>query len=236
MAISFIGAAVASTGNGNSPTITLPALATGDCIITAYSVTRAITMVAASSGGVAHTAVSSIVTNGSLRLQVFQRYAASTGETTVKCSGTANVQDTTTAVAMVFRGTRTTSPVNTYTSTTGTSSRPDGPDIDVYDSGEVLISCVGSLANTTVVTAPTSFLNLASTGATDTNSCTTAMSWVASTNKGTNTITAYSSFTSAAWAGVTVALMPLSTTWVPRPVDSAQGLVVESRRVVVKSY
>jgi hypothetical protein len=177
-----------------------------------------------------------LMTNGNLNFQVFQRYAASTGETTFTCSGTGNAQDALAAVAIVFRGTRTTSPIDTYTSTTATSSRPDGPDITVMDSGEVLVSCVGSLANTATVTAPTSFLNLVSTGATDTRSVTTAMSWVASTNKGTNTITAYSSFTSAAWAGVTVGLMALSTTWYPRVMDSAQEVVREARTVIVSDY
>lgn len=236
MAISFVGGAANSTINGNSPTVTLPALATGDCILTAYSVPRAITMVARSSGGTSHTAVSSIIVNGNLNFQVFQRYAESTGETTVTCSGTGNAQDAVTAVVLVFRGTRINSPVDAYTSTIGTSSRPDGPDISVVDTGEVLVSCVGSLANTATVTAPTSFLNLNSTGATDTRSVTTAMSWVASTNRGANSITAYSSFTSAAWAGVTVALVATSTIWYPRIVDSAPELVRESRTVIVSDY
>lgn len=236
MAISFIGGAVKSTDNGSSPTITLPALATGDCILACYSAPRSITMVVRSSGGTSYTAVSSQIVNGNLNFQVFQRYAASTGETTLTCSGTGNAQDAVTAVALVFRGTRPNSVVDTYTSTTGTSSRPDGPDITIEDQGEVLISCVGSLANTATVTAPTSFLNLNSTGATDTRSVTTAMSWVASTNYGLNSITAYSSFTSAAWAGVTVALMADSTTWYPLPVDSGPEVVRESRTIIVSDY
>lgn len=236
MAISFVGTAVNSTGNGNSPTVTLPSLATGDCILASYSVTRAITMAVLSSNGTPYTAVSSVLTNGNLNFQVFQRFAASTGETTLTCSGTGNSQDVTTAAVIVFRGTRTTVPVDSYTSTTGTSSRPDGPDIAVMDSGEVLVSCVGSLANTTVVTAPTSFLNLVSTGATDTRSAMTAMSWVASTNRGANSITAYSSFTSAAWAGVTVALMADSTTWYERTEDSSPEVVRDLRTVIISNY
>jgi hypothetical protein len=236
MAISFVGGAVRSTNNGASPVITLPALVAGDCILTSYSVPRAITMVARSSGGTAYTAISSVLVNGNLNFQVFQRYAASTGETTVTCSGTANAQDAVTAVALVFRGTRPGRAFDAYTSTTGTSSRPDGPDVILQDIGEVLVSCVGSLANTATVTAPTSFLNLNSTGATDTRSVTTAMSWVASTNKSLNSITAYSSFTSAAWAGVTVALAADSTTWYPRGVDSAIELLRESKTVIISDY
>ena len=236
MAISFIGAGVSSTINGGNPVITLPSVVAGDCILTCYSAPRSITMVARSSGGTAYTAVSSQMVNGNLNFQVFQRYADSTGETTVTCSGTGNSQDGMAAVALVFRGTRTTAPVDAYASTTGTSSRPDGPDISVMDSGEVLVSCVGSLANTATVTAPTSFLNLNSTGATDTRSVTTAMSWVASTNRGSNSITAYSSFTSAAWAGVTVALMPNSTTWYPHATDSAPETVRDARTVIISNY
>lgn len=236
MAISFVGGAVKSTDNGSSPTITLPSLAAGDCILTCYSVPRPITMAVLSSGGTAYAAVSSLIVNGTLNFQVFQRFAASSGETTLTCSGTGNAQDAVTAVALVFRGTRPNSVIDTYTSTTGTSSRPDGPDITLEDQGEVLVSCVGSLANTATVTAPTSFLNLNSTGATDTRSVTTAMSWVASTNYGLNSINAYSSFTSAAWAGVTVALMANSTTWYPRVVDSAPEVVREARTVIVSDY
>ncbi len=212
MAISFVGATGASAAaiNGASLTLTFATAPSAGDIALVLNVTTTTSQPAQtilSGSGAAYTTLVSTA-NGNLRVLVGYRVCGA-GETTATCSGSGAAADATAAAAFVFRGATTYTPVVISSLQTGTSSRPDSPAINASHVGDAIVSIVANLANSAAaVTAPTSFLNLISTGATDTRSCQLGMSWFLSTNTAVTPLsydpTAYSSFTSAVWTGFTV--------------------------------
>ncbi len=213
MAISFIGAAGASAAaiNGASVTLTFTTAPSAGDIVVVWNVTTTTSQPAqtvVSGSGAAYTSLVSTA-NGNLRVRAWYRVCGA-GETTCTCSGSGAATDATAAAAFVFRGATPYTPVGISSLGTGTSSQPKSPPDTADHTGDAVISMVASLANSVAaVTAPTSFLNLISTGATDTRSCQLGMSWITSTNVSAPllyTPTAYSSFTSAAWIGFTVTI------------------------------
>lgn len=213
MAITLVGSSGVSGAATNGTSITLTwatAPSAGDvCVILSVDTQTsdgAKTILTGS--GAAYTTLLT-TSNGNLRSIVAYRVAG-TGETTATCSHSGAAADATASAGFVFRGAKTPIDISISSRATGTSSRPDSPSDTVRHTGSAVISAVCTLANSAAaVTAPSGYLNLISTGASDTRSCQLGMSWVTSTNVSVPTAydpTAYSSFTSAAWMGFTIVL------------------------------
>ncbi len=207
MAISFVGSVANSTINGTNLTLTLPSNQANDCVIVAYSVPRSITMgVTSSSTTTAYTQIVTTLVSGTLRYSVWRRIVP-TSETQAICTGTGNAQDASAGVAFVFRGVSTSTPEDaTATSTTGLSSQADSPSITVVSCSDAILTMMGLLANT-AATAPSSFLNATSTGATDTQSCFAAGAWITNATTAALNPLPWTGFTAVSWGSATVALM-----------------------------
>lgn len=246
MAVSFVATVSNSTGNGNTPTLTLPTSVTmdpGDYVLVAYAVTRTLTMnVASSNSTTAYTQIFPTVSNGNLFFSAWGRVMPDPIETQAICLGTGNAQDVTVAVATVFRGVDQSTPLDvTATSTIGTGTTPDSPSITPVSSNNAYVSCVGSLVSDATVTAPSSFLNQVNINAADTRAATAAMAWLTFVSTSAFNPGSWTNFTSAAWGSGTVALRAASTVvidWgaVFAGPDTAASLADEMRRVVVQSY
>lgn len=200
MGFSLVGTGtfIKSTINGSSTTLTFStgAAAAGDIVVACMVHTRgAITSNLTSSAGTAYTELEALA-NGNLGIEYGYRILTSS-ETTVTSCATGSAQDSVVLSAIVLRGAA--SPAITVDlSTTGTSSNPNSPAVQVSGQNNAVITAYAILANTPSLTAPSGFLNIVSSGATDTRSCAGGLAWK-STNDG---VTDPSSWTGAAASGV----------------------------------
>ncbi len=228
MTITFIGTSgcTAATISGGVATATFAtAPSAGDTII-ALSVigsTKSTGGTVTSSSGIIYSLLATVNTSR-VWGRIYARRSTGEGGTTIDCSGTGGSSDSAAVLAFVFRGTDPgnvlSSNVITQTNGTGASSLPDSPAGTSFFTGDAIVSAVcNSVYNASLVTAPScdgtiakTFLNLISTGATDTLSCQGAMSWFLSTgsSKAYNP-NSYSSFTTGSWVGFTVVVKSTDT-------------------------
>ncbi len=209
MAITAVGTptTIKSTINGTATTLTFStgAATTGDIVVAYWVHTRgALVSNLRSSAGTAYTEVESLA-SGNLGIEVGYRVLTS-AETTVSSCTTGSAQDSCVLAAIVLRGAASPAVV-VDNSTTGTSSNPNSPSVTVGGPNDAVISAYAILANTPSLTAPSGFLDIVSSGATDTRSCAGGLSWK-STNGG---VTDPSSWTGAAatgvaWIGTTITI------------------------------
>lgn len=141
-------------------------------------------------------------------------YASADGAT-VTVEGSANTADTTVAVALVFRGVDSTTPIDATTIVaTGSSTNPNpGSITPVRGSTAFIAAAVSGVSDASpgTVTGYTQPTNFATNG-NDTNAATAAASYKISTaNPAAEDPAAYSSWSNAAWVALTVALRPAAT-------------------------
>lgn len=217
MAITFVGSSVAeaSATNGGTATITLgSALEIDDVAIVAVTLGTSRTISAASSltvttsDGTAYTQIVPTVTSSFAKFSVWRLVLSSSQIGQAVCPGTGASSDSNAAVALTFRGVRSSAPEDVSpTSTSGTLSQPDSPSITVASSDDAVITAVGQQVNDTTVTAPSSFLNQIDINANDTWDATTGMAWITLASTSAFNPAAWSNFSiGTGWASATVAL------------------------------
>lgn len=212
MAISIVGTSgvTAAAINGSTLALTFPATSAVGDIALAFNVTpRAGPWNVYSSGGTAYTQLVT-ASNGNLNVNLCYRICGA-GELTATASESGAAQDGVCAAVFLLRGASPYFDVNVSSAATGTSSQPNSPAVFANHANDMVFSCVAALSNSAAaVTAPSGYTSLVSTGATDTRSTQLGMSRVLSTNTANTPLSydpsAYSSFTSAAWIGITVSV------------------------------
>lgn len=221
MPITFFGSATAGNTNGATATLTLPssAVVVGNQVVVLSVVSRTGSnqTVTSSTGAIYSTVQAPVASTSALAsLAVFSRRIISTGEITVSCSGTGNIQDVTMALAYIYQDSNG-APTLSANSTTSAGTTPNSPAVTAQSSSTVVISGFGAGGADTTVTAPTSYLNALSTTRSDTRTGTAAMAWVTVGTAGSFDPTGWSGLTSASWVAVSVAINPAPTWWAPEP-------------------
>jgi hypothetical protein len=164
MAISFIGSANAEADNGGDATITLPSALEDDLVIVAYeNTTRGgadLDLAMITSG---YTEVADLFSNDSLEAQlgVFYKVMGASPDTTAQVDGLGGLDVAVAAVAMVFRGVDTTTPMDVAaTPATGLNTHtPDPPSIDwsTANAWTVIVGGCGHASSTRTLTFPTGY-------------------------------------------------------------------------------
>lgn len=217
MAIAFEGSVSGSATNGGTVTLTIPSSAAvaNNTVIVVHTInsTRTFTSTTwtvTSSTGINYTEIQTPVgQTGWIKFNVGRRIMTSTGEVTLTVLGSGQLTDTTAGLALIFSGVSTSTPEDTTpTSTIGLTANPDSPSITTVTANAGVV-IYGSIGNSTILTAPTSFLNLVRTNVNDTNPVAAAMAWITIASTGAFNPAAFTGgLTSTGWVSGTLALRP----------------------------
>jgi hypothetical protein len=222
VAISFVGSAEASAINGGDVTLTLPAMAQNDLVIVAYAVGDNdnidfdMAMVTAD-----YTEVADLFSDDiqDIHLGVFYKKMGATPDTTAVVDGLGGADAAVTAVAMVFRGVDTTTPMDVAATTDAgiNTAHANPPSINHNNPSGVWTVIAGACANAGGVgasfTFPTGYTtNALSDAEDDTGSDVTVGMGYKETpsdpeDPGAMTFSAVDDV-SYSWAAVTMALRP----------------------------
>ena len=186
MAISFVGSAEASAINGGDPSITLPAMLQDDLVIVAGGIgdndNVNFTMAMVTAG---YTKVADLFADDTqdCNLGVFWKVMGATPDTTAVFDGQGAADAACAAVAFVFRGVDTATPmdVTTTTATAINTMHPNPPSIDFLDASAwtVIAGASGhTLGGAGTYTFPTGYVtNARDVGADDTSDVTVGMGY-----------------------------------------------------------
>jgi hypothetical protein len=223
--IEFVGSAENSAGNGADVTLTLPATQPGDLVIVAYAIgdnDSANQTMAMVTGG--YTSVADLFSDDTLdvNLGVFWKVMGSPSETTAIVDGLGGTDAAVAAVAMVFRGVDTTTPMDvTATTDTGIDTGiANPPSINHNNPSGVWTVIAAGTAHSggaaITYTFPTGYTtNAVDDGETDTTDVTVGMGYRTNPSDpedpGSMTPSVADGVTFA-WAAVTMALRPAAAT------------------------
>lgn len=186
MAISFVGSGLGSAINGGDPSITLPSMSQNDVVIVAGVIGDNdgvdFTMAMITTG---YTKVADLHAEGvqDCDLGVFWKVMGATPDTTAVFDGQGGTDAACAAVAIVFRGVDTSTPmdVTPTTATFTTSIDADPPSIDYVTAGSWVVVAAGGAHTLTTgsYTFPAGYTtNAVNTSADDTGSdCTAGMGY-----------------------------------------------------------
>lgn len=186
MAISFIGSAEGSAANGADVTLTLPSMQQNDLVIVAYAIgdndNVNFNMAMVTAG---YTEVADLHSHDTFPqdcdLGVFWKIMGATPDTTAVVDGLGGTDAAVAAVAYVFRGVDTITPMDvTPTTATGVNSnRPNPPSIDHLNPSGILTVAVGAFSHTSgaavTATAPTNYTGVIDASGDDTTDVTVAI-------------------------------------------------------------
>jgi hypothetical protein len=223
--IEFVGSAENSAGNGADVTLTLPATQPGDLVIVAYAIgdnDSANQTMAMVTGG--YTSVADLFSDDTLdvNLGVFWKVMGSPSETTAIVDGLGGTDAAVAAVAMVFRGVDTGTPMDvTATTDTGIDTGIANPPSINHNnpSGVWTVIAAGTVHSggaAITYTFPTGYTtNAVDDGETDTTDVTVGMGYRTNPSdpEDPGSITpSVADGVTFAWAAVTMALRPAAAT------------------------
>jgi hypothetical protein len=216
MAITLVaGGAVSGTAiNGLNATITLPTLAENDVVFVAGAHPRKESDAGMSTAGYTEIAdVSHPTATPSSRLSVNYKVMGPSPDATAVVLGSGNNADGTVGAALCLRG------VDPFyildavvTTATGTTTNPDPPAIVTATPGAWVLAFASSLTLDAAITAPTSYINLATNTANDSNDQTIAGCTREIASPGSENPASYTLWTTGSvWIAITVAVRPRLT-------------------------
>jgi hypothetical protein len=252
MAITFIGSTTGASAAGANVTLTLPGTyVSGDVAIVAVTLGTSKTTtlaVASSSGGAGtYTQIVSTITSSNTRFGVFGVTIQSAAALTqAVVTGTGGSTDATVAVVHIFRGCEVSTGGGfnagqdvTAVSTTGSAATLTTANVTVVSCSDAIVNA-GALGLNNVLTAASSYLQTAQTGAAATHPIRLAQAYViyASTVGNTNMGSWTSTGSAAGFCTAVVPLKPSITyggAFGAGP-DTAAEVAREKRKVIVRSY
>jgi hypothetical protein len=227
MAISLVGTASGSAGNGNNVAITLPSgMVQNDVVVVIGGHGNTTGDAGVTTGGYTEVIDRD---RGSCQLSVSWARMGASPDASVTCSGSGNGNDATGYVVMVFRGVDTTTAIDaTSTSDEGTGNLPNSPLITTVSDGAAVISCFIQASNETSITEPFGYANETQVSRTETNPVTVAAAWRTVPSLGGENPGSWSGLPSADWVAATIALRSFVAGVVTDSVFSATGTVTPS--------
>jgi len=213
MAISLVGTLTTGSAiNGGDITLSLPSgLAQDDVVYVGLALGVASTG-GTSSGGWTQVGSNVDTGNANLRTQLFRKVMGASPDTSIVLTGSGLAADSSSAIAIAFRGVDTTTPEDgvTPTTATGTTGGPDSPTITPNTTGAAAISWGAQpLIDVTGIGAPTGYTDLAVISSSDSNNTSNYMSWKSGLTGGVaENPSAYTGITSGRWVAWTIVVKP----------------------------
>lgn len=205
MALSLVSGSnlAAFAQNGGNPSITWPTLAQDDV---AYVVAARRGTPSMNTSGYSEIAS---VTSGSFTVKVFRKVQGASPDATAVGQGDGDTNHGMEIVGFVMRGADTTTPEDaTPTTSSGSSTDPDGPAITTVTDGAWVISFAASEVHDLAVTAPTGYSNSVNGSASDTNSASAAGATKTIATAGAENPGAWTNWLTGTWGAITVAVRP----------------------------
>ena len=230
MAITFVGGTTGSAQNGGNVALSLTALldaagatvsaATDDLVVVAYTIGAQVdsAMSVSEAGWTEQTELYIAGTTYDSNFAVYTKVMGGTPDTTVTVVGDANASNAVTAVAMVFRGVDTTTPLDVaiQTATGSGTGQPNPPSITPTTAGAWIVVCGSTAASIGIVfTVPADLSattnHFRSVTRADTNDSVTGIGIKTDWASGAfdpGVWTSGTTVSTASWAAATLALRP----------------------------
>jgi hypothetical protein len=227
VAITLVGTpTTGSATNGGNITLTLPTgRQQGDVVYVGFALASAIGG-GTSSGG--WTQLGTTLDN-TIRLQMFRKVMGASPDANIVLTGGAQAADSSSAIAIAFRGVDPTTQEDvTRTTATGSSTNPNCPTITPATTGAVAIAYAATrIIDTTGTGGPAGYSNFTQVSSNDNNDTTSYMAWKGSlTASVAEDPAAFTGISTALWGAFTVAVRPApeirtGTLAATDPVDTA---------------
>lgn len=211
MAITFVGGSTQSAINGGTATITLPGSLAQDDVVYVWGITCDGAGGTSSSGW---TQLGADVTNGAqITGECWRKIMGASPDADFALLGTGGSSDSSSVVAMAFRGVDTTTPEDgvSRTTATGSSTNPNPPSITPNTTGAAVLTFAGParLNDTTGTAAPTGYGDFTQVGVTDSRSSSAYGAWKGGMTSGVpEDPDAFTGVSSAAWVAMSIVLKP----------------------------
>lgn len=219
MAIEFVGSATATANNGGNPAVDLTALTGGiDTAARENDLVVAFGAVPTNTAGIdwsGYTLIDENVNSASTgRSALYYKFMTSTPDTSATFTGDGDANSSVGALAMVFRGVDTSTPIDVAaTAATGSSTNPDPPAITAPATAEAVVAVFAfSRVNDAAITAPTNYsdITIANAGG-DTNDVSLAAAWRGGFCIGeAENPAAFTNWSTGSWRAISVVLRPIA--------------------------
>jgi hypothetical protein len=227
VAITLVGTpTTGSATNGGNITLTLPTgRQQGDVVYVGLALASAI------GGGTSSAGWTQLGTtlDNTIRLQMFRKVMGASPDANIVLTGGAQAADSSSAIAIAFRGVDATTQEDvTRTTATGSSTNPNCPSIIPATTGAVAIAYAATrIIDTTGTGGPAGYSNFTQVSSNDNNDTTSYMAWKGSlTASVAEDPAAFTGISTALWGAFTVAVRPApeertGTLAATDPVDTA---------------